>query len=283
MRGEDDAYYIVKSPQNPQGSRTLVNELLYSLVALDLQLPVAKPAIVWVGQKLIDYSADLYFENPVAPNTKWRESLCYGSEVPVNPHQATCIDFLPPAVLEYLGNLASFAGALVLDEWFANGDPRQAVFFRQTPYFAYQAVFIDHGLCFGGNEWNFYAKPASSLFWPTCVYATIQTLNDFEPWLSKVESLTIDRLRSYVPLIPPEWFSHDFEKLDRLLNQLVARSVDLRFLIASLCANTPKAFPSWRSGHEFRPRANRVAFGRRVPNRNSRSSDLKHGLSRKDG
>src|SRR2546421_12498063 len=112
MRGEDDAYYIVKSPQNPQGSRTLVNELLYSLVALDLQLQVAKPAIVWVGQKLIDYSADLYFENPVAPNTKWRESLCYGSEFPINPHQATCLDFLPAAVLEYLGNLASFAVAL---------------------------------------------------------------------------------------------------------------------------------------------------------------------------
>jgi hypothetical protein len=265
MRGEDDTYYVVKSPQNPQGSRTLVNELLCSLVALDLQLPVAKPKIVFVGQTLIDYTEDLYFEIPGAAKTaktKWRASLCYGSQFPVNPHEITCLDFLPAAVLQHLGNLSAFAGALVLDLWFANADPRQAVFFRQTPYFPYQAVLIDHGLCFNGDKWTFEVKPVANLYWPTCVYGAIQTLDDFEPWLTQVESVTIARLRSFIPAIPPEWFCHDFKRLHRLLDQLVLRTAVVRSLIASLCENTPTAFPKWRSGQGVQPLAKTVGEGR---------------------
>lgn len=254
MRGEDENYYVVKSPDNPQGGRTLVNELLYSLVALDLHLPVAEPAIVFVDQALIHCAKELYFERPSlirmgSDLNRWRASLCYGSKCPQNPCRVICPDFLPDSELEHLENRPAFAGALLLDQWFGNSDARQAVFYRRTPYSPFRAVFIDHGLSFSGHKWTLDAKPLASLFRPVFVYAAVRTLDDFEPWLSQAESFAIQRLQSFISIIPPEWFSSDFARLSSLLVELIDRKAILRRLLSSLCSNTPKAFPNWQINH----------------------------------
>ena len=59
MRCSDEHYYVVKFQNNPQGVRILANELLASILAKTLGLPVAETAIVDVDAKLICHTAEL--------------------------------------------------------------------------------------------------------------------------------------------------------------------------------------------------------------------------------
>src|SRR5690348_11952565 len=53
LRCSDGHYYVVKFPNNPQGARTLACDLLGTLLAIHLDLPVQPPEIIEVPEVLI--------------------------------------------------------------------------------------------------------------------------------------------------------------------------------------------------------------------------------------
>ena len=82
MRCADGNYYVVKFPNNPQGSRILANELLGCRLASLLRLPVAAGRPIFVDETLIQYSGkEMYIESR-RDKVPCQWGFCFGSLPP---------------------------------------------------------------------------------------------------------------------------------------------------------------------------------------------------------
>jgi len=249
MRCSDKQYYVVKFKNNPQGIRILANELLASILASKLGLPVAETAIVDVDARLIRYTQELVIqlENSRVP---CRSGLCFGSRYPRGPvSDASClppaVDLMPTDLLYKVSNITDFVGMLVFDKWTGNTDDRQSVFLRQGQS-SYRAWMIDHGSCFNGMEWNFPDLPRRGVYFRGLVYDEIRELKAFDWWISRIEQeMTESVLTSAFEAIPPEWYAYDESSILRLLDMLDQRRTKLRALICATAMTLPKLFPNW--------------------------------------
>ena len=261
MRCADENYYVVKFQNNPQGTRILVNELLGTRLAALLGLPTTPTAIVHVHEDLIRLTTELRMEMP-----RNRQALCYvpckpglqfGSRYPLDPHRVIVFDFLPDKQLVEVRNFQNFAGMLVFDKWTCNIDGRQTIFYNAEVGAPYTTEMIDQGFCFGGIEWNFPDAPLRNLYARKVVYEPVRDINDFEPWLTKLETeineqIIIDIAKD----IPPEWYESDSASLQRLLERLDLRRNTVRELLWSTWKSSRHFFPNWNS---------RVAFENTTP------------------
>src|SRR5271155_3474988 len=94
MRCDDDAYYVVKFSNNPQGARILANELLATRLAARMGLPVPSAAVVEVREALIENTDDLVIELGRG-RARCQAGLQFGSRYPGHPAEAVVYDFLP--------------------------------------------------------------------------------------------------------------------------------------------------------------------------------------------
>ncbi len=245
MRCANGGYYIVKFQDNPQGSRTLVNEMIGTLLASRLGLTTTPIALCYVSKDLIRLSSELYFETPNR-RIPCQPGLQFGSRYPGNPHRLTLFDFLPDKQLLCARNLSDFVGMLVFDLWTCNTDPRQVIFGRQEVGIPYQGWMIDQGFCFNGREWNFPDKPRRSLYAGKVVYKQVRGIETFEPWLAKLEcEIGMQVLLDIAKAIPPEWYEFDSESLQRLLEQLDSRRSKVRELLWYARNSNRPIFPNW--------------------------------------
>jgi hypothetical protein len=232
MRCSDKHYYVVKFQNNPQDRRVLVNELLGTLLARLLGLPSAAPAIVYVHDELISLTPELCIELPRSrmPCQPGRQ---FGSRYVVDPRRQVPFDFLPDALVGHVENLPDFAGMLVFDKWTCNTDGRQVVFQRRG--LKYKAVMIDQGFCFNSGDWSFPDAPLRGRYARTCVYDSIRGIDDFEPWLSKLETQIDEHaIWQCAAEVPPEWYGSDTDGLARLLETLNRRRSRVRELLWSI-------------------------------------------------
>lgn len=89
----------------------------------------------------------------------------------------------------------------------------------------YEAVMIDQGFCFNGQEWNFPDSPLRDIYYRTIVYNRIASMDDFEPWLTRLESeIGLDALWRMAQSIPSAWYSSEPTSLARLLERLDSAS-----------------------------------------------------------
>ncbi len=244
MRCSDNNYYVVKFQGNPQGTRILVNELLGTQLAARLGLPTTPVAACHVSEDLIQLTPDLCFETP-----KWRipcpPGLHFGSRYPLDPHCVTVFDFFPDNQLFKVRNLRDFVGMVVFDKWTCNTDGRQTIFYREQTGSPYRTVMIDQGGCFNGDRWSF---PDASLYGLYCrrvVYEHVSGMDNFEPWLTKLESeINLDMLMNIAQGLPPEWYEFDVTRLQRLLERLDRRRGKVRELLWSAW-KLRRVFPNW--------------------------------------
>jgi hypothetical protein len=250
MGCSDGHYYVVKFTNNPQGIRTLVNELLCARLASSLGLPVPYAAVIAVGDDLIERSPEMYVELERG-RTPCKAGPCFGSRYP--EPQSVIFDTWPRRRLEDVENIYDFAGMLVFDTWVSNTDFRQVRFARAAPKGNYRVTMFDNGDAFCRNEWRFRDKPRLAVNPCTYFYEGIAGLDAFEPWLSKLE-IGIDEaaLRGPTDGIPPEWYHYDREALNQLLEQLYQRRTRVRNLILALQASSPGIFANW--GHKVSQR-----------------------------
>jgi len=246
MRCADDAYYVVKFRNNPQGSRILANELLATRLAARMGLATPEVAVVEVREELIEHTDDLVIELGRG-RTRCQAGLQFGSRYPGAPAETAVFDFLPDEQLREVANLADFCGAFVLDKWTCNTNGRQAIFFRCAGEPSYRAQMIDHGFCFNACEWNFPDGPLRGIYARHRVYQSVRGMDSFEPWLTRVETRMDEALLGEIAgEIPPEWYGADAEALEQLLARLLRRRRQIRELIVQAWKSSAQPFPNWR-------------------------------------
>jgi hypothetical protein len=253
VRCSNGGYYIVKFQNNPQGKRVLVNELIATLLGKHLGLPVAEVAIVNVRESLIRYTEDAVVQLE-GGRTPYQHGLCFGSRLigDTDRHGHLCHGVLPDFAQDRITNLRDFVGMLVFDTWACNVDNRQAVLMPEPEGNHLMAVMIDNGNCFNGSKWTLPDRPTSGLVCGGRVYHNVESIDDFDPWLSKLERETdISVLRRIGEMVPEDWYDGDKDSLDRLLFELQYRCKTVRSLLRRTIRRRPSEFPRfWSSRNE---------------------------------
>jgi len=245
MRASDGHFYVVKFQNNPQHLRVLANELLATRLAERIGLPVPATEVVEVQAWLIEHTPELTLQLagrtlPCSPG------LQFGSRYVVDPAEGQVLDYLPEAMLPRVRNLETFAGILALDKWTCNANGRQAAFWRRGRERKYTVSFIDQGYCFNAGEWTFPDAPLRGVYLRNDVYAGVSGWDSFEPWLSRLEALDPQAIWACAEKVPPEWYEHDWEGMERLVAALVKRRSRVRELIDEFRMSSRKPFVNWR-------------------------------------
>src|ERR1700684_978808 len=246
MRCDDQAFYVIKFQNNPQGARILANELLATRLAAGWVLPVPAAAVVEVRENLIAQPEDLVIQLPRG-RARCAPGRQFGSRFPVAPAETVVFDFLPEEQLRSTVNLVDFCGMLVFDKWTCNTNGRQAIFHRAKDETRYRAQMIDQGFCFNAGEWNFPDAPLRGLYSRHRVYESVRGLESFEPWLGRVElKITEAVLDEIQKEIPGEWYGFDFEALEKMLEHLLRRRKLVRELLIAAWKSSMQPFPNWK-------------------------------------
>jgi hypothetical protein len=244
MRCSDGHFYVVKFRNNPQHLRVLANEILATRLAERTGLPVPVTEVVEVGDWLVEHTPELHIQ--LAHDViQCQPGLQFGSRYVVSPMEGQVFDYLPVEMLDRVRNLETFAGMLVMDKWTGNANGRQAAFWRKLRERKYTATFIDQGYCFNAGEWTFPDYPLRGVYARNEVYAGIKGWGSFEPWLSRVEKMEGDVVWSVAGEIPPEWYGGEWEALEKLVKELIARRELVRGLIEVFRISVRRPFPAW--------------------------------------
>jgi len=238
MSCDDRKKYVVKFQGNPQCTRVLANDYLASRLARMIGLSVPEPVIILVDEETIleqQISFTLAGRAVAA-----RPGLQFGSVLVTGQ----VLDWLPGTMLGRVRNLREFAGLLAFDKWTGNADGRQVVFHKEARQRKYNASFIDFGYCFNAGEWSFPDAPLRGVFGLNDVYERIESWNDFDPWLSRIEMFPARQLQGVADEIPCEWYGERAE-LQRLLNRLLERRSIVRQLIEGFRNSSRNPFPNW--------------------------------------
>jgi len=245
MRCSDGQYYVVKFRNNPQHSRVLVNDMLATILAEQIGLPVPKTAIVQVDKSLIRETPELSIQQ-AHTSVPCEAGFQFGSRYVVDPLRGQVFDYLPSEMLAMVRNLQSFAGILVFDKWMGNVDLRQAAFWRLCTERKYRAAFIDQGYCFNAGEWTFPDYPLRGVYGHMEVYETVHGWESFEPWLWRIEHFDEDCLWCAAREIPAEWYDNEWSELERLVEKLIYRRGMIRDLVDGFRLSTRHPFPHWK-------------------------------------
>ena len=121
------------------------------------------------------------------------------------------------------------------------------VFHKKRSQRTYRAAFIDFGYCFNAAEWSFPDYPLRSTYARQEVYAHVESWNDFEPWLSRIERFPEANLLRIARGIPSEWYGERLD-LDCLVDSLFERRRVVRRLIDDFRTSPRNPFPNWKLG-----------------------------------
>lgn len=252
IEASDGCFYIVKFLNNPQNRRVLINELIGHEILSYLQ--IATPHC-----ELVEIREDFLVENPGVSIRLGKElrtpeiGMAFGSRFPGDPNRIGIYDFVPDSLMAQVQNLTEFLAVLIFDKWVGNTDGRQVIFLRtslkewlpQADVGArkkgFVALMIDNGFIFGGSEWRFADSCISGLYPRRMVYRSVESLDDFEPWLSRVRHFPEELLLRAVRRIPLSWLEGNEEDLARLLELLLRR----RRKIDELVETAHAEFPRW--------------------------------------
>ena len=245
MLGADGKLWVVKFQNNPQHIRVLANELIATRLAEAVGLTVPKSDVIDVTEWLVANTADMQMELGRGQRKRCSAGLQFGSQFIGGLMPGQVMDYLPEPQLAEVRNLAEFGGMLVADKWTGNCNGRQAVFERKARERKYRATFIDQGFCFNAGEWTFPDSPLRGVYARNSVYSAVTGWKSFEPWLSRVEEISADKLWAIAEAVPPEWYGGDIAEIERLMETLLKRRGRVRELVASFRDSNRQPFPFW--------------------------------------
>jgi hypothetical protein len=219
---DDDKYYVVKFSDNPQGTNTLANEVLGSIVADAVGLPVAESRVIYISDRFIDSEPRLWFEMESGfrrpPAGRHFGSLLVGQ--PSGPERPS--EYISPSQTHTITNRSAFLGMYILDVWANHQDNRQAIFLKPSHSNSRKVIFIDHGHMFGGSKWNFQERPGIACHLEGSVYSELWHDEAASSWISHFRTIIPDVLRFTTSIIPPEWYNGDLPCLmEKLINRLL--------------------------------------------------------------
>jgi len=256
----DAKYFVVKAPNNPQGSRILVNELLGSLILGHLGIPTPEPAIVQIHPWLVSRNDEMRVSGDTGRLESWQPGLCFGSQI--SSHGWKPIGLCPFMDMLYdhqysrVVNLETFHEVLMFDLWAMQTDRRQAVFVRPKGKRSFVATMIDQGFCFGGARWSKSPRAAHyTTFRQPQVYDSVFGIDSFEPIMNRMRrKLNLRVLRKLAAEIPEEWIS-DRAQFDELLCLLNDRLKILEDLVNDLHLSGCSPFRNWEKTPKYKIRS----------------------------
>lgn len=244
MRCSDGNLYVVKFTNNPQHLRVLANEMLASLLARHLGLPVAEGVIVEVDESFVRHAPEMTIQLQ-RTTVPCQSGLQFGSRYAVDPLQGKVFDYLPASFLRHVQNRKMFSEMLAFDKWTCNADTRQAAFWKGRSEKDYNAAFIDQGYCFNGGEWSLVDGVLRGVYAQNEVYAGVRDWESFEPSLSGIETMSKDVVQCAARAIPPAWYGGEWGALQHLALLLHERRNELRGAINSFRFSAREPFPNW--------------------------------------
>ena len=190
VRGDDGNFYVAKFLGNPQGNRTLINEWIACRLLSDMGISMPSLPILEFPSALQghEYLHVLVGRKRIAPHGV----LHLGSRCPVDPEKTAIFNFLPNKLLSNVCNLAEFATMFVFDQCVGQSDKRQASFVRHrkgTAGIVLGACFVDHGMVFDGDQWQFRDRPLCGLAFQSKVYSCLDLGTLVENALGQVERI----------------------------------------------------------------------------------------------
>ena len=248
MLGADGRLWVVKFQNNPQHVRVLANELIATRLAEAVGLTVPATDVIEVTDWLVNNTLDMQVDLGRGQRAKCSAGLQFGSAFVGGLMPGQVMDYLPESQLDEVRNRNEFAGMLCVDKWTGNCNGRQAVFERRARERKYRANFIDQGFCFNAGEWTFPDSPLRGVYARNSVYAAVTGWKSFEPWLSRVESISAEKLWAIAEAVPPEWYGGDVAEIEQLMEALLKRRGHVRELITGFRESSREPFPNWAEG-----------------------------------
>jgi hypothetical protein len=240
MRAADGNLYVVKFQNNPQGLRSLANEMLGASLATLLGVPVMPVALIDVLEEMVFLCEGMFIEIARC-RVPCQPGLCFGSQFRLDG-KVWLPDLVTPESIE---NADDFLGMLVFDKWTSNMDGRQVAIVPNEAYSAYRAIMIDQGLCFGGEEWTFHNGPLRGVAHFPRIYERVTGIEDFEPWLARLErKINLEMLRRAAETVPPPWYRYYGDALNQLIWQLNERRMIVRGLVSQTLRTARGRFPN---------------------------------------
>ena len=252
IRCSDDAKYVVKFQNNPQGKRILVNEMLGTLLAKKLGLPTAKPVVVQVSDAFIQRTRDVHIQVGRGRQTI-SSGPCFGSRYmtlarPRSPTVSaveSADEYLLRGYPTLIANMTDVAGFLVFDKWTCNKDGRQTVVVKDYKSKFDKVIMIDQGFCFNGSDWSFPDEIWNSTQLYFRAFREIPSFSHFEIWLDRLEHLINGHvLETISESIPREWYDADHDSFRMLLDCLDRRRAHVADLVWTAWKLARKNFPT---------------------------------------
>ena len=227
VRANDGKYYVVKMTGNPQGPNTLANELLGSLIAKSVGLPVAEGKGIYLSDSFIDSYPDLWFELQ-SGRRRPIKGLHFGSLLIGQPSgQRRPTEYISPSRVNMITNRAAFLGMYLLDVWANHQDNRQAILRRGSNDGTQEAFFIDHGHMFGGPAWDFQERPGVAFHREMAVYSDLWQDEQIASWISHFRTVVPEVLSWVACAVPPQWYDGDISRLIGGLAERLTRLPEL--------------------------------------------------------
>ena len=253
VEGSNGYFYVAKFLGNPQGNRTLVNELVAH--HLLRAMGISAPSLCLLNlPDTAEFRENAYFlvganRIPAQPGPH------LGSMSPVNPEKVAIFDLLPSRLLSLVGNIEEFATMFVIDKWLHNVDRRQVVFYRdrrQSPKTTFRACFIDQGMSFGGCLWELGDVAGFGLAESQSIYSLLDMPALAERAINRIKAIAESTILTAAACLPREWLAEgDADCLARLLGQLESRRSRLDSLVRRHLDAVKSAAPLPLSTHSY--------------------------------
>jgi hypothetical protein len=233
VEASDGNFYVAKFLGNPQGNRTLVNELVAH--QLLRAMGMSTPLLCLLNlPDTAQVCGNVYF-SVGAKRLLAQPGRHLGSMCPVNPDKVAIFDFLPEHLLRCVGNIEEFATMFVIDRWLHNVDKRQAVFFRDRSQLKsiFRACFVDQGMSFGGSLWEFGDVAGYGLAESRSIYSQLDMATLAQRAIEGIKAISESTIIAAGKCVPHEWLAEgDADCLARVLGKLESRRTRLDSLVA---------------------------------------------------
>ena len=226
VEGCDGHFYVAKFTGNPQGTRTLINEWIGTHLLQQLGVCTPEVRVLRLSGSTLATCEEMYFEGP-GKKVSIKPGLHFGSTCPCDPTMKAIFDFMPRRLLDKVVNIEDFTKVFVLDHLLGHSDYRQAIFVREphrTSTLKLRAYMIDHGMLFGGSNWEVSDLPLAGCYRDWAVYSRVDIPALVSEALQSFPSMTAADLKLAVRDIPRDWVGpRDIQILESLFERLQTR------------------------------------------------------------
>lgn len=251
VEGSDGAFYVAKFTGNPQGTRTLINEWIYTQLSRRLGISTPEVTFLRLPPSLRDVPKDFQFQQ--ASSCAIVPGVHIGSMCPVNPNLVAIFDFLPDKMLTKIVNPEDWWRVLVLDIFVGQSDSRQVIFIRDKTIkrsmfrsdardnVVFRAYHIDHGQAFGGASWTLPNCPLRPVYFRRTVYDESLREINVKAAISKLRQVSSNHIQEVCDQVPVQWWDKDdIRDLPKLCRQLQTQQSILEDLVDLVWQNKIK-------------------------------------------